>query len=130
MKVLLVDDHAPTRQEMLSLVNGQGDMEVVGEADSGENAIEQARALQPDVIVMDILLPGITGVEATRKIVADSPQTKVVALSNHSGRRLVQAVMQSGGLGYVRKDHAFEELIPAIRSVSTGDRYLGKNVED
>ena len=130
LRVLLVDDHAPTRQEMRSLIVGRGQMEVVGESASGEDAIEKARRLRPDVIVMDILLPTISGVEATRQILEECPSIKVVALSNHSGRNLVRAVFEAGGMGHVRKDHAFEELVPAIRSICAGTPYLGANVND
>jgi DNA-binding NarL/FixJ family response regulator len=130
VKVLVVDDHAPTRREMILLIGREPNLEVVGEAATGEDAVAKVKELHPDVVVMDILLPGITGVEATRIIAADSPGMRIVALSNHSGRNLVQAVLRAGGMGYVRKDHAFEELVPAIRSIAAGERFLGRDVED
>jgi DNA-binding NarL/FixJ family response regulator len=115
---------------MCSLIRREADIELVAEAGTGEQAIEEAAQLQPDVVVMDILLPGMTGIGATAVIVQRGPQTKVIALSNHSGRRLWDAVLKAGGMGYVRKDHAFEELIPAIRAVCAGERFLGKQVEE
>jgi len=130
VQILLVDDHVATREEMRALIVSKGDMEVIGESGSGEDAIEQARRLRPDVIVMDIFLPGMSGVEATRRILQENPLIKVVALSNYSGYHLVRAVRDAGGVGQVRKDHAFEELIPAIRSVCAGKPYLGANVQD
>ncbi|MDD5704592.1 MAG: response regulator transcription factor [Kiritimatiellae bacterium] len=126
MRVLLVDDHKPTRDEMRSLIERQPDMVVVAEADTGEAAVDRARNERPDVVVMDILLPGINGIEASRRILAQQPDVVVLALSNHFGESLVQAVLDAGGQGYVRKSRAFEELIPALRSVAAGQRYVSK----
>jgi DNA-binding NarL/FixJ family response regulator len=130
LQVMLVDDHTPTRQEMRALINRQQDMVVSGESATGEAAVEDARRLHPDVVIMDIALPGITGVEAMKTIIRDLPQTKIVALSNHSGRILVQAILNAGGMGYVRKDRAFEELIPAIHTVSDGEKFMGRHIND
>jgi len=128
MQVLLVDDHAPTRTEMGSLLAREEDLTVVGESESAEQAVEMARDLKPDVIVMDIVLPGMTGIEATEIIMREVPQTRIVTLSNHAGRNLVRAVISAGGMGYVLKDHAFEELVPAIRAAWAGKNYLGEDV--
>ena len=127
MTILLVEDHQPTREEVRSLIEQQPDMHVVGDAMSGEDAVERARELRPDVIVMDILLPGMNGVEATRAICAGQPGVKVLALSNHFGESLVQAILSAGGLGYVRKSRAFEDLIPALRAVATGTSFVDKS---
>lgn len=124
MRILLVDDHDATRREMKSLIGREEGWAVVAEAGSGEEAVKEADRTQPDLIVMDIVLPGINGVEATRAILAKRPGIKVLALSNYSGHALVKAVLQAGGLGYVRKERAFEELVPAIRAVAEGKRYL------
>ena len=115
---------------MCSLLRREDDMEVAGECGTGEEAVAQAPQLCPDVVIMDVALPGMTGVEATRLIALALPHTRIVALSNHSGRSLVSAVLKAGGLGYVRKDHAFEELVPAIRSVYAGRRFLGLDIDD
>lgn len=130
MKLVLVDDHAPTREEMASLLSRNPDMEVVAQSETGEEAIETVKRLTPDVVIMDIVLPGITGVEATAAIIKELPQTRVVALSNHGGRNLVQAFLKAGGKGYVRKDRAFEELVPAIRAVWAGEGFQGQHVLD
>ena len=130
MRILLVEDHEPTREEMRALIQRQPDMTVVAEAGTGEEAIGKAREGQPDVVIMDILLPGINGIEAARAILAEQPGVKVLALSNHFGASLVQAILDAGGLGYVRKNHAFEELIPALRSVAAGKPYVSDKSAD
>lgn len=125
MKILLVDDHVPTREAIKSLIGQEPDLSVVAEARTGEEALDLARDLQPDVVVMDIMLPGMNGIEATRRILAERPETRVLALSNHSGASLIQAVQHAGGLGYVRKNRAFEELVSAIREVGAGKPFIG-----
>lgn len=129
MNILLVDDHEPTRQEMLRLLGLESDLRVVGMVDTGEQAVQEAKRLQPAVVIMDLMLRGINGIEATKQIVSALPGTKVMALSNHSGRILVECMLTAGALGYVRKDRAYEELIPAIRSICAGQRFLGKGLD-
>jgi DNA-binding NarL/FixJ family response regulator len=124
--ILLVDDHQPTREEMRALIERQPDMRVVGEAPTGEDAVIRARELRPDVVVMDILMPGMNGIETTRAIHAEQPGVRILALSNHFGWSLIDAIRAAGGLGYVRKSKAFEELTPALRAVGAGESYLGK----
>ncbi len=126
MNILLVEDHQPTRAEIRALVEQQPDMRVVAEAMTGEEAITQAHDLRPDIVVMDILLPGINGVEATRTICAKLPSIHILALSNHYGKSLVQAILDAGGRGYVRKSRAFEDLIPALRAVAAGAKYVDR----
>lgn len=123
--VLLVEDHAPTRQLVKALISQEADLVVVADVGSGEEAVETARRLGPDVVVMDIKLPGMNGIDAARRILSERPDTRVLVLSNHTGQALIQSVLDAGGLGYVRKSHAFEELVPAIRAVSAGKQYLG-----
>jgi len=123
---MLVEDHQPTRKEMRSLIEGESDMTVVAESPTGEDAVDKARELHPDIIIMDILLPGINGIETTRQIRAELPEVKVLALSNHIGDALVRAILKVGGLGYVRKRRAFEELVPALRSVAAGKKYIAE----
>ena len=124
MKILLIEDHKPTRDEIRALIEQQPDMTVVAEAQSGEEGLEKARVAHPDVVIMDILLPDMNGIEATRKIIAEQSRIRVLALSNHFGSSLVQAVLDAGCLGYVRKSLAFEELIPALRAVASGEQYV------
>ena len=128
MRILLVEDHKATRDEMHALIERQPDMTVVAEAETGEDALDRARDEKPDIAVMDILLPGMNGVETTCKILAEQPWVKVLALSNHFGDSLVRAILDAGGLGYVRKSRAFEELIPALRSVASGAQYVSEGL--
>ena len=121
-----MEDHKQTRDEIRALIEAQSDMSIVAEAETGEAALERVREQKPDLILMDILLPGMNGVEATRKIVAEQPLVKVLALSNHFGDSLVKAILTAGGQGYLRKSRAFEDLIPAVRSVAGGRQYIGK----
>lgn len=115
---------------MAALINAEKDLSVVAEAATGEEGVLKVYEFKPDIVVMDILLPGINGIEATKIILTNKPSTKILALSNHSGHVLVQAVLKAGAIGYVRKGCAFEELVPAIRSVAAGRQYLGKGIND
>ena len=127
-RVLIVDDHQLTRSEMVQMLRRAPGLDVVAEAASGEEAVEAARRVRPEVVVMDILLPAMNGIEATRAIIAERGATRIVALSNHSGPNVVKAFLEAGGLGYVRKDYAFEELLPAIRSILEQKLFLGTGV--
>src|SRR5690242_10069797 len=114
-RVLLVDDHHILRQGLRSLLSAQPDFEIVGEAEDGRSAVELAERLSPNVVVMDIGMPGLNGVDATRQIVDRSPAVRVVALSAWGDRRLITQVLKAGASGYVLKESAFEELSDAIR---------------
>ena len=127
-RVLLADDHGPTREEMVRLIRKEPDMVVVSDVATGEEAVTAAQNLHPDFIVLDILLPQRNGIEVCRLISDTLPGVRVVALSNHSGRPLVKAFFDAGGMGYVRKDFAFEELVPAIRTILSGRQFLGRQV--
>ena len=127
-RVLLADDHDPTREEMVSLIGKESDMVVVADVATGEEAVAVAQTVQPDFIVLDILLPQRNGIEVCRAISDKLPGVRVVALSNHAGPPLVKAFFEAGGMCYVRKDHAFEDLVPAIRAILAGRQYLGRHV--
>jgi DNA-binding NarL/FixJ family response regulator len=124
----LADDHKITRQGLRSLLEQQPDMEVVGEAEEGRTAVRLAKELSPDVIIMDVSMPDLNGIEATRQIVNRSPTTKVVALSMHSDTLFVSEMLKSGASGYMLKDCAFEELERAIRTVVAGRTYLSPSI--
>ena len=126
--ILLVDDHRIVREGLRTLLGQQPDLEVVGEAADGRDAVTQARLLRPDVIVMDIAMPELNGVEATRLILAELPQARVVALSMYADRRFVAEILRAGALGYVLKDGAFEELALAIRTITEGKTYLSPSI--
>lgn len=115
---------------MASLLKAQDDLEVIGQAARGEEGVHLAQQLHPDVIVMDMVMPGMNGIAATAAIRAHQPQARILVLSNHTGSNLINVVLRAGASGYVRKDCAYEELIPAIRAVATGKQYIGKQVND
>jgi DNA-binding NarL/FixJ family response regulator len=120
----MVDDHVIVRQGLCSLVNNEEGMEVVGEAADGRTAIKLARELKPDVIVIDVNMPGMDGVEATRRINRDTPDIKIIALSMYSKKSFILEMLKAGALGYILKDAAFDELIKAINTVIDGKKYL------
>lgn len=128
MKILIVDDHAIVRQGLRALIDKEEDMEVTEEAATGAEAIRLARECRPDVIVMDISMPDVNGIDATRSITAESPLARVLALSMESDRRFVVEVLKAGANGYVLKDAAFAELATAIRAVASGETYLPPRV--
>ena len=128
MKVLLADDHRIVREGLKSLLSSQPDLEVVAEASDGRQAVEMARELSPDVVVMDVAMPQLNGIEATRQLAADENGMKIVALSMHSDRRYVSEALKAGASGYVLKDGAFDELISAIRAVVSDRVYLSPRV--
>jgi RNA polymerase sigma factor (sigma-70 family) len=128
MKVLLADDHRIVREGLKSLLQSQPDLEVIAEASDGRQAVEMARDLDPDVVVMDVAMPQLNGIEATRQLAGDDRGMKIVALSMHSDRRYVSEALKAGASGYVLKDGAFDELITAIRAVTSDRVYLSPRV--
>jgi len=122
--ILVADDHQVVRAGLQNLLAQEPDLEVVGEAADGNEVVASAKALKPDVIIMDIAMPGMNGIEATRLIVADNPAVRVVALSMYADRRFVTQTLRAGAMGYVLKEAAFEELTLAIRTVMTGKPFL------
>lgn len=124
VRVLMVDDHVIVRQGLCSLVNNETGMEVVGEAAEGRTAIKLARELKPDVIVIDVNMPGMDGVEATRRINKVIPDIKIIALSMYSKKSFILEMLKAGALGYILKDAAFDEMIKAINSVINNKKYL------
>ena len=123
-RVLLADDHKIMREGLRSLLAVSPGVEVVGEAGDGRSAVQLALKLSPDVVVMDIGMPDLNGVDATRQIKARAPQIKVIALSLHSDERFISGMFKAGASGYLLKDGAFEELARAIRTVADGHTYL------
>ena len=128
IRVLIADDHGIVREGLHSLIGKQPDMEIVGEADDGRKALELARELEPDIVVMDISMPNLNGVDATRQIVRDYPKIKVIALSMHSSSMFVADMIKAGASGYMLKDCLFNELANAIRIVNEGGAYLSPGV--
>ena len=124
IKVLLVDDHTIVRHGLRALLEKEADMEVVSEAGSGRDAMQLARELLPDVIVMDIAMPDMNGIDAARRIVADHPKINILALSMLGDKRFVFEMFSAGVKGYLLKDCAADELVRAIRAVHHGEMYL------
>ena len=130
IKILLADDHKITREGLRSLIEKQSDMEVVAEAEDGHVAVHLVRKVLPDVVIMDVSMPDLNGIEATQKIVSECPNVKVIALSMHSDTLFVTKMLKSGASGYLLKDCAFEELTRAIRTVVAGKTYLSPAISD
>jgi len=124
IRLLLVDDHAVLRAGLSVLLNLQCDMEVIGEAGEGETAIRLARELSPDVVIMDISMPGVGGVEATRRIMQAKHTAKVLVLTMYDNPHYLFEVLQSGAVGYIPKRAADSELLAAIRAVAAGQSFL------
>src|SRR5215204_756649 len=128
IRVLIADDHPLFRDGMRGLLGSLADMEVVGEASSGEQAIELARELQPDVILMDIKMPGINGIEATREILHTSPRIGVLVVTMFEDDDSVFAAMRAGARGYLLKDARGDEVINAVRAVAAGQAIFGPGI--
>lgn len=130
IKIILADDHKITRDGLRAMLEQQSNMEVIGEAENGREAIRLAMDLAPDVIVMDISMPELNGIEATRQICEDLPETKVIALSMYSDRRYVIGMIKAGVSGYLLKNCAFDELVSAIESVANNESFLSPRIAD
>ncbi len=127
-RVLLADDHKILRQGLRTLLEQEKDIQIVGEADTGRSSVELAGELAPDVVIMDVAMPDLNGIDATRRIADVKPRTRVLALSMHSDGRYVREMLQAGARGYILKDCAAEELTHAIRTVMAGQVYVSPGV--
>ncbi len=124
VRILLVDDHKMFRQGLCAMLKEQPDMDVVGEAEDGATAIQLARELKPDFIVMDVDMPGMNGIDAARRILPEMPNIKLVALSTYLKKAFIIEMLKAGASGYILKEQAFDELIEAIKTVISGETYL------
>jgi DNA-binding NarL/FixJ family response regulator len=127
-KVLLVDDHVIIRQGLSSLLEKQPDIEVVGGVEDGRQAVDSVRKLAPDLVIMDISMPNLNGIEATRMIAEETGNVKIIALSIHSSRQFVAEMLKAGASGYILKDCLFDELMEAIKTVLNGGIYLSPKI--
>jgi two-component system response regulator NreC len=130
IRIILADDHKIVRQGLRILLEAEPDMEVIAEADNGRKVLKQAQELVPDVIIMDLSMPELNGIEATRQILSGAPEVKVVALSMHSDSLFVLNMIKAGASGYLLKDCALEELVKAIRTVVSHKTYLSPGISD
>lgn len=130
IRIVLADDHSVVRQGFRMILGAQHDFEVVGEAGTGRDAVELAAKLQPDVIVMDVSMPDLNGIEATRRIPAVSPRSRVLALSMHRDAVYVREILRAGAKGYLLKDSLDLDLLAAVRAVARGEGYLSPGVSE
>jgi two-component system response regulator NreC len=130
IKIILADDHQIVRHGLRSLLSSEPDMEVVGEADNGRAVVRLVQEKSPQVVIMDISMPDLNGIEATRQIIANSPGVKIIALSMHSDSLFVLNMFKAGASGYLLKDCALEELVKAVRTVLSRKIYLSPGISD
>ena len=128
IKVLIADDHTLVRQGLRMMLAGQTDIEVVGEASNGREAVQGARELDPDVVVLDLSMPILNGLEATRQIVKDNPRIGVLVLTMHHNEEYVFQVLKSGAKGYIIKESGIDEMVRAVRAVYRHENYLDRRI--
>lgn len=130
IRIILADDHKIMREGLRALLSKHPDVEVIAEAGDGRGVVDLTRELNPDVVIIDIAMPDLNGIDATRQIVKESPGVKVVALSMHSDRKFVKEMLSAGASGYLLKDSAFEELDTALYTVMNNQTYLSPKITD
>lgn len=130
MRILIAEDHGVVRQGLRALLENQADIEVVGEAGDGREVAELAGKLSPDVILMDISMPNLNGIEATRLILKQNPDIRIIVLSVHSNKNFVTDMLRAGASGYVLKTYLFDEVVTALRVVESGEHYLSPKVNE
>jgi two-component system, NarL family, response regulator NreC len=130
IRILLADDHALVRQGFRMILEAQPDMEIVGQAGNGREAVELAEKLKPDVVVMDVAMPELNGTEATRRLSASLPRTRILALSMHKDSVYVREILRAGARGYLLKDSGDTDLVAAVRAVAKGEGYISPAVSD
>ncbi|MFZ0035470.1 MAG: response regulator transcription factor [Sedimentisphaerales bacterium] len=130
IRIILADDHAILRHGLSRAFEQEKDIDVVGQANDGHSTIELVRELQPDVVIMDIGMPDLNGIEATRKITKDHPNVKVIGLSMHSSDKYIREMFRAGASGYLLKNRPFEELVEAVKTVAAGRPYVSPSVGD
>jgi DNA-binding NarL/FixJ family response regulator len=128
--ILLVDDHKMMRDGLRSLLEKHAELQVVGEAEDGRSAVRMVRKRHVDIVLMDVAMPDLNGIEATRQIKAQSPEVKVIALSMHTDRRFVAGILGAGASGFVHKSSAFEDVVEAITTVAGGGFYISPKIVD
>jgi two-component system response regulator NreC len=130
IRIILADDHTIVRHGLNKLLQQEEDMEVIAQAADGHSTVELTRELSPDMVIMDIGMPDLNGIDATQQITRDFPQVKVIGLSMHSGKKFVIEMLNAGASGYLLKDCALEELTTAIKTVAAGQIYLSPSITD
>jgi DNA-binding NarL/FixJ family response regulator len=128
MKILIADDHSIVREGLKSLIDKQKSMQVIGEAEDGQMAIDLTSELSPDIVIMDISMPNLNGIEATREILRNKPETKIIILSMYTDKHIVKESLEAGAKGYILKSNLLEELLQAIKTVKANERYLSPRI--
>ncbi len=128
IKIFLVDDHNVMREGLKLLLERERDFEVLAEADNGRTAVSMVKKLRPDLVIMDISMPDMNGIEATQKIISENPKTQVIALSMYSDKRFVEGMFKAGVSGYLLKNCIARELVTAIRLIAEGQIYLSPKI--
>ena len=129
-RIVLADDHALVRQGLSLILEAQPDMQIVGQAGNGHEAVELAQKLKPDVVIMDVAMPGLNGIEATRRLAEALPRTRVLALSMHKDSVYVREILRAGARGYLLKDSGDADLIAAVRAIAKGEGYISPAVSE
>ncbi len=129
IRVFLADDHAVVRDGMTALMEAEQDIQVVGTASNGQQAVVQIKESQPDIVVMDIAMPELNGIDATRQISETYPAVRVIMLSMHDSSEYIYQALKAGARGYLLKESAGKEVVTAVRAVRSGRRYLSKRIE-
>lgn len=130
IRILLADDHAVVRQGFRMILSAQDDLEVIGEVANGREAVEQGQLLQPDLVIMDVSMPELNGIEATRRLLEVAPRCRVLALSMHKDSVYVREILRAGASGYLLKEAIDNDLLIAVRAVAKGQGYLSPAVSD
>ena len=130
VRIIIADDHRLFREGLVNLLSDSKDIEIIAEAENGNDAIVKARELNPDIIVMDIGMPVLNGVDATSRLLKELPAIKVIALSMHSEKQFIKGMLEAGASGYLFKNCAYDELIEAIHTVNTGKKYLSDKITE
>lgn len=130
IRILLADDHALVRQGFSMMLGAQPDMQIVGQAGNGREAVELGGKLRPDVAIIDVAMPELNGIEATRRLAESSPRTRVLALSMHKDSVYVREILRAGARGYLLKDSSDADLVAAVRAVAKGEGYISPSVSE
>jgi DNA-binding NarL/FixJ family response regulator len=128
IKIILVDDHKLLRDGLKNIIEQKSNMHIIGEASDGREAVKMCSKLLPNVVVIDVAMPGLNGVEATKQILKDCPEIKIIGLSMHSSKQFIQGMFKAGAFGYLLKDGDSDELITAITTVMENKKYLSKDI--
>lgn len=128
LRVLIADDHVALRRSLIRALQSDGGMEIIGEAGDGGMAVELAKTLNPDIVIMDIVMPLVNGIDATRQIVQDCPHTQIIGLSVHASKAYVSRMFKAGASAYVLKSGDVDEIVRAVDAVSHGQKYLSPEV--